>query len=84
MRERFRTLLLLLRVSLSSSWTWKVVAGICIRILIMIGTVYLWNWVFSEQFNTFVFGTKTLGVMKGVSLITTLDITIGLFRQPTN
>ncbi len=84
MRERFKILLALAKLSLSSSWTWKVVAGICIRILIMIGTVYLWNWVFSEQFNTFVFGTKALGVMKGVSLISTIDITIGLFRQPTN
>lgn len=84
MRERFNLYWLFLKESLKKSENWEFLATTCLRFLVMVGMVYLWNWLFSAELNKFLFGSVELQMIKGVTLFTVIDITIGLFKDQTN
>ncbi len=62
------------KLYLSTINIWELVLGLSIEILLRIGLIWVWNFIFSAELNKFLFGTEQLGYIRGIILITVVGI----------
>jgi len=57
------------------------VIGVIADILFSTALVFLWNWLFSDSLNLFLFGTEKLSVLKGVITLITLQLVLIKYKS---